>query len=183
MRSRRAAAAGSALWFLAAPGLVAGLVPWLLTGWEVDDAYWLPLRAVGVVLVAGGAAVLVHAFARFVQEGIGTPAPVAPPGQLVVGGLYRFVRNPMYVAVEAIVIGQGLFLGEAALLAYAAAIWIVMAAFVVLYEEPALSRTFGSQYEIYRRAVPRWLPRRRPWTQETTHGFHPQAGPDRRRPG
>jgi protein-S-isoprenylcysteine O-methyltransferase Ste14 len=177
---RSAAAAGSVLWFLAAPGVVAGLVPWMLTGWEVDDAYWPPVRALGFALVVAGIGVLVHAFGRFVREGIGTPAPVAPPEQLVVGGLYRHVRNPMYVAVLSVIAGQALALGQPGVLAYAALIAVITTAFVRLYEEPALGRRFGDRYETYRRAVPRWLPRLRPWTQETTHGFHPQADPDRR---
>jgi protein-S-isoprenylcysteine O-methyltransferase Ste14 len=180
---RSAAAVGSLLWFLAAPGVVAGLVPWMLTGWEVDDEYWLAVRALGVVLIVAGVAVLIHAFARFVREGIGTPAPVAPPEQLVVGGLYRHVRNPMYVAVLSVIVGQALALGQPGVLAYAALIAAICTAFVRLYEEPTLRRRFGAGYEAYRRAVPRWLPRLRPWTQETTHGLHPQADPDRRQPG
>jgi protein-S-isoprenylcysteine O-methyltransferase Ste14 len=180
---RSAAAAGSVLWFLAAPGVVAGLVPWMLTGWDVGDAYWPPVRAIGFALVVGGIGVLIHAFGRFVREGIGTPAPVAPPAHLVVGGLYRHVRNPMYVAVLAAIAGQALGLGQPVLLAYAALIAAIFTAFVRLYEEPALRQRFGAGYDAYRRAVPRWLPRLRPWTQETTQGFHPRADPDRRRPG
>ena len=75
---RPSAAAGSALFFAVAPGTVAGLVPWALTGWEVEAEWWPPLRVVGVVLVVAAAAVLVHAFVRFVIEGLGTPAPLAP---------------------------------------------------------------------------------------------------------
>ncbi len=88
---------GSLVFFLAAPGVVAGLVPWWLTGWRVRDPlpYWLPLRVLGAAMLATGTVVLVHAFARFAVEGIGTPAPVAPTEKLVVGGLYRHVRNPM----------------------------------------------------------------------------------------
>jgi protein-S-isoprenylcysteine O-methyltransferase Ste14 len=100
---------------------------------------------------------------RFVVEGAGTPAPVAPPGQLVVGGLYRYVRNPMYLAVVATIAGQALALAQPALLGYAVAVGAAMAAFVHGYEEPTLSRQFGEQYQAYRRAVPAWWPRRRPW--------------------
>src|SRR5262249_25109001 len=109
------------------------------------------------------ALVLVHAFARFVLEGVGTPAPVAPTEQLVVGGLYRFVRNPMYLAVAAIIVGQALVLGRPILLAYAAVFGAVVGAFVHWYEEPTLSRQYGEQYESYRRAVPAWWPRLKPW--------------------
>jgi protein-S-isoprenylcysteine O-methyltransferase Ste14 len=159
------AAVGSALFFLAAPGVVAGFVPWLLTGWEVEEpvSYWAPFRVIGALLVVAGIAVLVHAFARFVLEGRGTPAPVAPTEHLVVGGLYRHVRNPMYLAVLAIIVGQALVLGQLELLWYAAIIGAAFAAFVYGYEQPALSRQFGAEYDAYRRAVPAWWPRRRPW--------------------
>jgi protein-S-isoprenylcysteine O-methyltransferase Ste14 len=152
------AAVGSALFLVAAPGTVAGLVPWLLTGWRSTGPP-LPLVALGALLVAGGAAVLLHAFWRFVSEGAGTPAPVAPTEELVVGGLYRYVRNPMYVAVGATIVGQALLLGRTGLLAYAALFWIVVAAFVHGYEEPTLSARYGERYDAYRRAVPAWLPR------------------------
>jgi protein-S-isoprenylcysteine O-methyltransferase Ste14 len=142
---RAAAAAGSAAFFVLAPGVVAGVVPWWLTGWRVSQALpsWAPLRVVGVVLIAAGAAVLVHAFGRFVVEGLGTPAPVAPTARLVVGGLYRHVRNPMYLAVVAIIVGQALALGQPVLLGYAAAVAGATAAFVRSYEEPTLRGQFG----------------------------------------
>jgi protein-S-isoprenylcysteine O-methyltransferase Ste14 len=107
--------------------------------------------------------VLVHAFVRFVVEGVGTPAPVAPTEHLVVGGLYRYVRNPMYVAVAAIIVGQALVLGRPALLLYGAAFVAVTGAFARWYEEPVLQGRFGAEYEAYRRAVPGWWPRRHAW--------------------
>lgn len=147
-----------------APGVAAGLVPWLITGWSVDDALaWLPLQIAGGLLIAAGVAVLLHAFARFVVEGVGTPAPVAPTEKLVVGGLYRFVRNPMYVAVASTIIGQALVLGRPVLLAYAALFMATVATFVHLYEEPTLTRQFGDDYTRYRHAVPAWRPRLSPW--------------------
>src|ERR671914_741419 len=85
------------------------------------------------------------------------------PDRLVVGGLYRYVRNPMYVAVLAAIVGQGLLLGQLGLLLYAAALWLIVAVFVRWYEEPTLTRRFGADYEVYRRAVPAWWPRLRPW--------------------
>jgi protein-S-isoprenylcysteine O-methyltransferase Ste14 len=152
---------GSVLFLVGAPGVVAGLVPWVLTGWEVEEPlpYWLPLRVAGVVLIAVGAVVLLHAFARFVVEGVGTPAPVAPTERLVVGGLYRYVRNPMYLAVAATIVGQELALGQPILLVYAALFGITVAAFVHWYEEPTLRRRYGAEYDAYRRAVPGWWPR------------------------
>ena len=163
---RARAAAGSALFFLLAPGVVAGLIPWWLTGWEPEDpvSFWGPLRVAGVVLLAAGVGVLLHAFVRFVVEGLGTPAPVVPTKRLVVGGLYRYVRNPMYLAVLAVIVGQALILGRLELLAYAALVAAAFAAFVHWYEEPTLQRQFGDEYEAYRQEVPAWLPRvrRRP---------------------
>src|SRR5215210_2051081 len=95
------AALGSVLFLAVAPGVAAGLVPWLLTGWDAAGDVARPFVAAGAVLVAAGAAVLLHAFGRFVVEGLGTPAPVAPTEHLVVAGFYRYVRNPMYLAVTA----------------------------------------------------------------------------------
>jgi protein-S-isoprenylcysteine O-methyltransferase Ste14 len=162
---RPAAAVGSALFFLVGPGIVAGLIPWLLAGWRVREPvpYWAPMRVLGVVLLLAGLSALIQSFTRFVVEGFGTPVPVAAPERLVVGGLYRHVRNPMYVAILAIIVGQALLLGQPGLLLYPAAFWPVAAAFVRWYEEPALARRFGADYETYRRAVPAWLPRLRPW--------------------
>ena len=156
---RPTAAAGSALFFALAPGVVAGVIPWALTAWETDSEWWPPLRVLGAVLIVAGAGVLVHAFARFVVEGLGTPAPAAPTEHLVVGGLYRYVRNVMYIAVTTTIVGQGLLLGQAVLFVYAAVAWAGMAAFVTLYEEPTLASRYGAQYEEYRRAVPAWWPR------------------------
>jgi protein-S-isoprenylcysteine O-methyltransferase Ste14 len=162
---RPAAAVGSAVFFLVGPGIVAGLIPWLLTGWRVREPvpYWAPMRVLGVILLAAGLFALVQAFVRFVVEGLGTPAPIAAPERLVVGGLYRYVRNPMYVAVLTVIVGQALILGQLVLLPYAAAFWVITAAFVRWYEEPALTRRFGADYEAYRRAVPAWRPRLHPW--------------------
>jgi protein-S-isoprenylcysteine O-methyltransferase Ste14 len=160
--TRARAAAGSLVFLLIAPGVAAGLIPWLLTGWDSTDPP-LALQIAGIALIAAGAAVLVSAFARFVIEGIGTPAPVAPPEHLVVGGFYRYVRNPMYVAVTATIVGQAALLGLAELLLYAAAFMAAVAAFVYGYEQPTLTKRFGAEYDEYRRNVPAWWPRLRPW--------------------
>lgn len=159
------AAAGSAAFFLAAPGVMGGLVPWLLTGWQVREPvpYMAPVRVLGAVLLVAGLVAVVGAFVRFVVEGLGTPAPFAAPDRLVVGGPYRRVRNPMYVAVLAAIFGQALLLGQPVLLAYAAAFWLLVALFVRFYEEPELNRRFGAEYDAYRHAVPAWRPRLRPW--------------------
>lgn len=146
---------------MVAPGVVAGWIPYGLSGWRWRE----PLlgvttgRYVGAALIAIGAAGLLHAFARFALEGRGTPAPIAPTETLVASGLYRWVRNPMYVAVVSLVLGQALLLGSAALLAYAALLWPLFHAFVLAYEEPTLARRYGASYDRYRASVNRWLPR------------------------
>jgi protein-S-isoprenylcysteine O-methyltransferase Ste14 len=162
-RSRKSvAAAGSAAFLIVAPGVVAGLIPWLLTGWRMEPAP-LGVRILGGLLIALGLGFLLHAFARFVVEGLGTPAPVAPTERLVVGGVYRYVRNPMYLAVGATIVGQALLLGQFELLGYAALFGAIVFGFVRLYEEPALAERFGASYDSYRRAVPGWLPRLHAW--------------------
>src|SRR5262249_52946436 len=118
----------------------------------------------GWALVAAGAAVIVPAFARFVVEGLGTPAPVAAPSRLVVGGAYRYVRNPMYLAVVAAILGQALVLGRLTPVWYALVVAAAFYAFVRGYEEPELRRRFGADYEMYQRHVRGWWPRLRPWT-------------------
>jgi protein-S-isoprenylcysteine O-methyltransferase Ste14 len=161
---RTTAAAGSAAFFLLAPAVVAGLVPWRLTGWSVAEPRWPPpLRALGGLLLAAGATALLHSFTRFVVEGAGTPAPLAPTERLVVGGLYRHVRNPMYLSVLAAIAGQALLLCQRPLLLYAGVVLVAFVAFVRWYEEPTLLDRYGADYEMYRRAVPGWWPRLRPW--------------------
>ncbi len=161
---RPSAIAGSVLFFLAAPSAVAGLVPWWLTGWRVNPVPpWAPLRVAGALLAVAGALALLHSFARFALEGLGTPTPIAPTERLVVGGLYRHVRNPMYLSVLSVIAGQALLLGQPVLWRYATAVGAAMVAFVHLVEEPTLSRRHGAEYQEYRRAVRAWLPRLRPW--------------------
>jgi protein-S-isoprenylcysteine O-methyltransferase Ste14 len=163
--SKARAAAGSLVFLVLAPGIVAGLIPCLLTRWETNGNFadWLLARVLGAALIVLGTLVLLDAFARFVLEGLGTPAPTAPTERLVVGGLYRYVRNPMYLAVGALIVGQGLVLGRPVLFLYAACFALAVAAFVHWYEEPTLSHQFGEEYEAYCREVPAWRPRRRPW--------------------
>lgn len=162
-RTKWRAVAGSFVFLLLAPCVVAGVVPWLLTGWEVRDpaSGCVVLRVLGGLLVVAGIAVLLEAFLRFALQGLGTPAPVAPTEHLVVSGLYRHVRNPMYLAVAATIVGQALLLGRPVLLAYAVLFLAVVWAFVHWYEEPTLSRQFGSEYDDYRRAVRGWWPQLR----------------------
>jgi protein-S-isoprenylcysteine O-methyltransferase Ste14 len=123
---------------------------------------FFPLRILSGLLILAGLPVLLDSFARFAIQGLGTPAPVAPPQRLVVSGLYRYVRNPMYVAVLALIFGQGLLFGSVTLLEYGLALWLGFFAFVLLYEEPTLRTKFGKEYDDYCERVPRWIPRLRP---------------------
>jgi protein-S-isoprenylcysteine O-methyltransferase Ste14 len=165
---RVSAVLGSALFFVAAPCVLAGLIPWSMTRWELGPAFFglEGARSVGVVLILAGLPGLVDSFARFALQGLGTPAPVAPTRNLVVTGLYRHVRNPIYVAVVAIILGQATLFGDWRLIVYGALLWLAFHVFVVAYEEPTLEQTFGSEYEAYRAAVPRWIPRITPWRSQ-----------------
>ena len=165
MRGRVGSAVGSLVFFLVAPATVAGWVPWWLTGWRPGPPLLgvVASRPFGVAVLACGIGVVAECFCRFALKGVGTPAPVAPTHHLVVSGLYRFVRNPMYLGVFAAIVGQGLLLGRVVLLQYAAIVWAAFFLFVVGYEEPVLGAQFGEEYARYRRNVPRWLPRLTPW--------------------
>lgn len=165
MKSRAAALSGSLLFFFVAPVTVAGYVPWMFTRWQARPPLFdgAASRWLGAFFVACGAAMVIECFARFAIKGIGTPAPLAPTRHLVVSGLYRHVRNPMYVGVVLAILGQALWFGSFTLLKYAAVLWASFFLFVLAYEEPALRRQFGAEYENYHAQVPRWLPRLKPW--------------------
>lgn len=159
------AVVGSAVFLVIAPGFVAGLVPWWISHWQVEAPFlgMPPFRIAGGVLVALGVAVLLDSFVRFALQGVGTPAPVFPTRHLVVTGLYRYVRNPMYVAVVSTILGQGLIFGNVTLLEYGAVAWLLFDTFVLIYEEPTLRATFGAEYQSFSAEVPRWIPRLTPW--------------------
>jgi protein-S-isoprenylcysteine O-methyltransferase Ste14 len=163
-----AAAIATAAFFVVAPGTVAGLVPWLITRWEISESGpgWRMLQAIGVVLIAAGIIPPIHAFIEFVRAG-GTPMPIAPTRQLVVSGFNRYLRNPMYAGLLLAIIGQALLFASLDLVLYAAVVWLVTASFVRWYEEPTLTRQFGAEYLDYKRNVPAWRPRLRPWTPNT----------------
>jgi protein-S-isoprenylcysteine O-methyltransferase Ste14 len=165
MRPRAFPVLGTLLFLVVAPGTIAGLVPLALSEWHqlpaflgVDSLRWL-----GVALIVGGIPVLLESFARFALQGLGTPAPIYPTERLIVTGLYRFVRNPMYLGVAAVIFGQALWLGDVRVLVYGAIVCLGFHVFVLAYEEPALRRRYGAQFDDYCRAVRRWLPRVTPW--------------------
>jgi len=162
--SRGSAIFGTILFLLVAPGSLAGLVPWAISGWHLTPPFFglEPVRWLGVALIVAGLPALLDSFARFALQGFGTPAPILPTERLIATGLYRHVRNPMYVGVVATVLGQALLLGSVALVAYAAILFLCFHIFVIAYEEPACARRFGADFTAYRAAVPRWLPRLTP---------------------
>jgi protein-S-isoprenylcysteine O-methyltransferase Ste14 len=137
------------------------LAPYWLSGWRLGPPFLGTgaTRSIGVLLIAGALPLFVSFLGRFVFEGRGTPAPIAPPERLVIGGPFRWTRNPGYIAVVAMLVGQGLVLASPAVLVYAALIALAFHAFVLLYEEPTLRRTYGADYDAYCRRVPRWIPR------------------------
>lgn len=161
---RASAILGSVIFLVVAPGTLALYLPWRICRWRFASPLFgfPPLRILGVLMIAAGLPVLLDSFARFAIQGLGTPAPVAPPQRLVVTGLYRYVRNPMYVAVALLIFGQGLLFGSVSLLEYGLVVWVGFFAFVILYEEPALRSKFGEDYRQYCARVPRWIPRLKP---------------------
>jgi protein-S-isoprenylcysteine O-methyltransferase Ste14 len=150
----------SVAWAVVLPGVVAGCLPWRFFGlarWRFDPAS--PLDFAGVACIGAGAVLLGICILEFARSGRGTLAPLDPPRELVVRGLYRYVRNPMYLSVATILLGELLLTRSRALLGYSAVWFVVVNLFVLGYEEPALRRRFGESYERYCRAVRRWLPR------------------------
>src|SRR5215468_4483244 len=154
---RTTAILGSTIFFIIAPCVAVGLIPFWITGWQFQPPlFGLELtRLFGGVFILAGIPVIVDSFARFALEGLGTPAPIAPPRHLVVSGLYRHVRNPIYVAVVAVILGQAVLFADWHLLGYGALIWLFFHIVVIVYEELTLRQSFGAEYESYCADVPR----------------------------
>ena len=151
-------ALGSIIFFILAPGMVAGFIPLALlrTGLQVQTGF---LAYAAFPLWVIGTTVLIWCFWDFLVKGKGTPAPIDPPKELVVSGLYKYVRNPMYVGILLVILGHFLWFGFWNLLIYAAVMFAAFSAFVIFYEEPTLKRNFGAAYEDYLKRVPRWIPK------------------------
>ena len=148
----------AALFFLAAPGTVCGLIPWLLTRWApFDQMDFVTGRWPGLAIMVLGGGGLVWCFCDFVRKGKGTPNPYDAPKKLVTNGLYRVSRNPMYVAILVVIVGEAQFFQRLILFAWGAVAWFVFHLRVLLHEEPALERLFGDQWAQYRASVRRWL--------------------------
>src|SRR6201987_369969 len=147
------------LFTILVPATVAGWIPHPLRG-TATAASSKTVRTLSFVLIVLGVAIYLHtAFWGFALRGRGTPAPIAPTQKLVVEGLHRYVRNPMYLGVLLIVIGQAVLFHSRTLLCYAAFFWLATHFFVLYYEEPTLEQTFGEEYRNYKQRVPRWIPR------------------------
>jgi len=146
------------LFMLVVPGTIAGWLPWYISGWRrprLDSA----LGFVGALVAVVGWLVLLWCARDFVVRGRGTPNPLDPPRALVVDGLYRFVRNPMYVAIVTSLLGQAAMYRSSAVAWYAVGMAAAFHLRVVLYEEPKLTELFGDSFADYRARVPRWIPR------------------------
>lgn len=155
---------GTLVFLVLAPGVVAGVIPWLITGWRFSwsGAWVWPVVIAASLLIVSGLVVLVDAFVRFARAD-GTPAPPVPTAHLVVVGPYRHVRNPMYLAVLAIILGQALLFASWATVLYAGIVFLAVVLFVRFYEEPTLEREYGDEYREYRRNVRGWMPRLQPF--------------------
>lgn len=149
----------SMAWTLLIPGVVAGYVPWRYFGLEaavVDLSN--PLTVAALACMAGGSALLLACVYEFARMGRGTLSPVDPPRTLVAQGPYRYVRNPMYLSVGVILLGETLLTRRAALAVYAAVWFGLVNVFVIVYEEPWLRHRFGMSYDDYASTVGRWIP-------------------------
>jgi protein-S-isoprenylcysteine O-methyltransferase Ste14 len=144
--------------FLVLPGVVAGLIPWLIVSsndFEPTDGWPWP----GLGVLSTGLAILLWCVRDFYVTGKGTLAPWDPPLALVGVGLYRYVRNPMYVGVLILVAGWAILVGSRALALYWLALIVIFHLRVVFFEEAWLAKSFPAEWNAYRAAVPRWLPR------------------------
>jgi len=166
-------ALGTFVFFVAAPGTMAGLVPWLVTGWDGSPPGWDAVDVLGGLVGLVGLAMVVACFVRFVREGRGTPAPIAPTEELVLGGLYRHVRNPMYVGVGLVIAGQCLAFRSLPLVVWLALFTAAVTVFVVGYEQPTLRAQYGASYDAYCRSVPAVVPRLRRRTRSTRSSSQP----------
>ncbi len=143
------------------PGFVAGLAPyWILEGENAVGSFPPPfhfLQVPGILIFIPGITILISCIARFAFEGRGTLAPVDPTRKLVVGGLYRYSRNPMYIGVISILTGESLYFRSLDLGLYSLFVFLGFNLFIMIVEEPRLRRDFGKQYEEYCKKVGRWL--------------------------
>jgi protein-S-isoprenylcysteine O-methyltransferase Ste14 len=159
-------ASRSLVWTVLLPGLFAGYIPWRYFGLAQARIGPRLSDAAAVACMAAGIALLAACIWEFARSGRGTLSPIDPPRHLVVRGLYRYVRNPMYLSVTLIVLGEAVLVRSRPLAAYWALWFVFVNLFVVTYEEPALRAQFGDSYDAYARRVRRWIPAIRPAGEE-----------------
>jgi protein-S-isoprenylcysteine O-methyltransferase Ste14 len=152
----------TAIFTIFVPGTVAGYLPWTLKGGAPAAARGIEEGAAISVIAIGIAIYLYTAFWGFALIGGGTPAPIAPTRILVVKGLHRYVRNPMYIGLALVIAGQAWLFHSRHIAIYLGCVLVIVNFFVLFYEEPTLRKQFGEEYERYRASVPRWIPRFRP---------------------
>jgi len=167
------------LWATIKSAVFATLFVWL---WTVGFPRWLqlpgattswreqPLRMIGFLPMTAGALIALRCIWNFIFIGRGTPAPFDAPKKLVTRGFYPYVRNPMYVGFGMVLLGEAILLASFSwqIIAYGVTLFAIVNLFIMLYEEPTLTRLFGEEYVIYRKNVPRWIPRLRPWNSQAT---------------
>jgi protein-S-isoprenylcysteine O-methyltransferase Ste14 len=149
------------------PGIGLVYLPWWITRFRIPagEPVWQTILA--AALIVAGLTPLLESIRRFIYVGRGTLVPAVPTEHLVVSGLYRYLRNPMYTGVLAAVAGEALLFRSRSMVVYAALLWLGFHLFVCLYEEPTLARRHPVEYPLYKRHVPRWLPRLAPWRSAT----------------
>jgi protein-S-isoprenylcysteine O-methyltransferase Ste14 len=150
------------------PGCVLGYFPYWITGFRVPASEPVWQRVVAGLLILAGLVPLLASIRRFITVGRGTLMPAIPTERLVVSGLYRYVRNPMYLGVLTSLCGESLLIRTGTLVDYTLVIWLMFHLFVIAYEEPALGRQHPGDYPRYKRNVRRWLPRLTPWDDSAT---------------
>ncbi|MGA8729682.1 MAG: isoprenylcysteine carboxylmethyltransferase family protein [Terracidiphilus sp.] len=152
------------------PALVLGYFPWTITRFRIPPAESLGQVLAASLLITAGLVPLFESIVRFITVGHGTLVPVLPQEHLVVNGLYRFVRNPMYVGVLITLAGEAVLFWNLGMVIYLASAWLIMDLFVRFYEEPKLTRTFPAEYPLYKKNVPRWIPRLTAWNLHCAGG-------------
>jgi len=148
------------LFTLIVPGTVAGLLPYWIVGGYSNIAN-VPITWIGTLLLLIGSAIYFRCAWEFAVRGLGTPAPIAPTKYLVTTALHRYIRNPMYIGVFLVIVGEAVAFRSLHLAEYAASMLLAAHLFVIFYEEPTLLDQYGNSYEEYKRKVPRWIPRLR----------------------
>jgi protein-S-isoprenylcysteine O-methyltransferase Ste14 len=142
------------------PGVVAGLLPYWILGSQFSETFKNSIsffQYIAIFIFTAGIAILFYCIGLFVVKGKGTLSPADPTKKLVVSGLYKFSRNPMYIGVILMLMGEAIFFSSSSLWIYSAIVFIAFHLFIIFHEEPRLNRVFGTEYHQYQKTVRRWL--------------------------